>query len=80
MADSPAKKLDFDIVGKENVLHDVTVVKDVELKKPILEIVKKDAKPPAPPTPKELEAEEPLLRENPNRFVLFPIKYHEVSP
>ena len=27
----------------------------------------------------ENEAEEPLLVENPNRFVLFPIKYHEVS-
>jgi ribonucleoside-diphosphate reductase subunit M2 len=24
------------------------------------------------------EADEPLLQENPNRFVLFPIKYHEV--
>jgi ribonucleoside-diphosphate reductase subunit M2 len=25
------------------------------------------------------EADEPLLQENPQRFVLFPIKYHEVS-
>ncbi|KAJ8607527.1 hypothetical protein MRB53_040237 [Persea americana] len=25
-----------------------------------------------------LRDSEPLLRENPNRFVLFPIKYHEV--
>ena len=32
----------------------------------------------APPTIKELEAQEPLLQENPHRFVLFPIKYHEV--
>lgn len=32
----------------------------------------------APPTVKQLEAEEPLLQENPHRFVLFPIKYHEV--
>lgn len=24
------------------------------------------------------EADEPLLQENPNRFVVFPIKYHEV--
>lgn len=29
-------------------------------------------------TIKSDEADEPLLRENPNRFVLFPIKYHEV--
>ena len=28
---------------------------------------------------KEDEADEPLLQENPHRFVLFPIKYHEVS-
>lgn len=24
------------------------------------------------------EEEEPILKENPNRFVLFPIKYHSV--
>lgn len=29
-------------------------------------------------TIKSDEADEPLLRENPNRFVLFPIRYHEV--
>ncbi|KAJ1929847.1 Ribonucleotide-diphosphate reductase (RNR), small subunit [Tieghemiomyces parasiticus] len=27
---------------------------------------------------RKLEAEEPILKANPNRFVLFPIKYHEV--
>lgn len=27
---------------------------------------------------KDFEADEPLLRENGQRFVLFPIKYHEV--
>ncbi|KAI1000599.1 Ribonucleoside-diphosphate reductase small chain [Podosphaera aphanis] len=27
---------------------------------------------------KPAEADEPLLQENPNRFVLFPIKYHEI--
>lgn len=32
------------------------------------------------PTLRPEEADEPLLRENPNRFVLFPIKYHEVRP
>lgn len=30
------------------------------------------------PTIKELEAEEPILQENPHRFVLFPLKYHEI--
>lgn len=29
-------------------------------------------------TIKKEEAHEPLLQENPHRFVLFPIKYHEV--
>ena len=27
---------------------------------------------------KDTEADEPILQENPQRFVLFPIKYHEV--
>lgn len=31
------------------------------------------------PTLHKDEAIEPILQENPNRFVLFPIKYHEVS-
>ncbi|CAG8957133.1 hypothetical protein HYFRA_00009334 [Hymenoscyphus fraxineus] len=30
------------------------------------------------PTIKPEEADEPLLQENPNRFVIFPIKYHEI--
>jgi len=30
------------------------------------------------PTAKPDEVDEPLLQENPNRFVLFPIKYDEV--
>lgn len=33
---------------------------------------------PVAATIKEDEAIEPILQENPNRFVLFPIKYHEV--
>lgn len=31
------------------------------------------------PTIKLEEMDEPLLQDNPQRFVLFPIKYHEVS-
>lgn len=27
---------------------------------------------------KALEADEPILQENPHRFVLFPLKYHEI--
>ena len=47
----------------------------IAAKKPIVEEVtvhQEVAK--AAPTIKELEAEEPLLQENPNRFVLFPLK------
>ena len=79
MADSPVKKLSFEPVGKENVHHDAPVMDDLNLKKPHLEVVKKEEKPPVAPTIKPSEADEPLLQKNPHRFVLFPIKYHEVG-
>lgn len=71
MSDSPVKKLNF--AGKENAPAadiDATVTKPAE--KPV-------QAPKTVPTIQELEASEPLLQENPHRFVLFPIKYHEVS-
>ena len=85
MNDSPAKKLDFAAMDKENIpapaepvaLEPATL--EPELKKPVTDIVK-----PAPEalkvaaTIKATEVDEPLLQENPQRFVLFPIKYHEV--
>ena len=37
-----------------------------------------EAKHSVAPTLKGEEVNEPLLQENPNRFVLFPIRYHEV--
>lgn len=49
--------------------------------KPVVEVTKveeKQAKPAVAPGIKPEEADEPLLQENPQRFVLFPIKYHEV--
>lgn len=70
MSDSPAKKLDFGSVGKENVPASVkvdAVEKPVEKTLTKIEAIK------------ALEATEPLLQENPHRFVMFPIKYHEVS-
>lgn len=79
MEDSPAKKLNFEPHDKENAQPDLRIVDDLDLKKPQLDLVKPKAKPVAAPTMKELEAEEPLLKENPHRFVMFPIKYHEVS-
>jgi ribonucleoside-diphosphate reductase subunit M2 len=79
--ESPVKKIDF--AGKENAPFNADAPVEVEvkvevesLKKPVetKEVEKTVAK-----SAKELDAEEPLLQENPNRFVLFPIKYHEVS-
>lgn len=73
MSDSPVKKLDFESTAdKENVFKPIVGIPD---------IVEDDApaKPTTAPTIKDEEAHEPLLQENPHRFVLFPIKYHDVS-
>jgi ribonucleoside-diphosphate reductase subunit M2 len=71
MSDSPAKKLDFASADKENVYRPIVGIPDLE---------EDDAplKPTTAPTIKEEEAHEPLLQENAQRFVLFPIKYHSV--
>lgn len=76
MGDSPLKKIDFSVANKENCEVAVPIVGIPEL-----DIPKPDASPLKPnvaATIKEEEAHEPLLQENPQRFVLFPIKYHEV--
>ena len=81
MGDSPLKKPSYEAVGKENIPEATalpTKVVNIEIKKPIVEVTKKDDKPAVAPSIKAGEASEPLLQENPNRFVLFPIKYHEV--
>ena len=70
MADGPVKKLSFDTAGKENLQE--TTAQVHEATKLVTE------KPAVAPTIKPEEADEPLLQENPHRFVLFPIKYHEV--
>lgn len=75
--DSPIKKPNFDS-GKENspavVDASATTLVKSTLEKPVVQEAPKVA-----PGIKEMEANEPLLQENPHRFVLFPIKYHEVS-
>ena len=82
MGDSPAKKLNFEPVDKENLPPTIPppVLDDLELKKPLVQVydTKKGVTPAVAPTIKPEEADEPLLQENPHRFVLFPIKYHEV--
>lgn len=74
MNDSPVKKLNFG--GKENAPINVSVDNDcVETKKPAPAEVDLSL---VAPTIRPEEMDEPLLRANPQRFVLFPIKYHEV--
>ncbi|KAI4204556.1 MAG: hypothetical protein LQ350_001106 [Teloschistes chrysophthalmus] len=78
MSDSPAKKLNFDVSDKENMQHDIPIIDDLDVKKPQTDLVKPESKPAVAPGIKAEEADEPLLQENPQRFVLFPIKYHEI--
>ena len=80
MNDSPAKKLNFDALGKENVAHDVLATDSLDIIKPVVDDIKPEEKAAftVAAAVKAEEANEPLLQENPHRFVLFPIKYHEV--
>ncbi|KAL2053612.1 hypothetical protein ABVK25_006265 [Lepraria finkii] len=82
MGNSPAKKLNFETVGKENVPIEIPapIMDELDLKKPLVEAfdAKKEEKAAVASTIKPEEADEPLLQENPHRFVLFPIKYHEI--
>lgn len=74
MSDSPAKKLNFSSADKENVFMPIVGIPNIEDPEDALE----DKTPTVAPTIKPEEAYEPLLQENPQRFVLFPIKYHEI--
>lgn len=74
---SPLAKLDFKQEDKENKQQEAPVVVDLHLEKASAEVVK-EVEPVATATIKPSEADEPILKENPHRFVLFPIKYHEV--
>lgn len=79
MEDSPSKKLNFESIGKENTLQESPIVDDIDLKKPQLDLAKMEEKPSTALSIKAMEAEEPILKENPHRFVMFPIRYHEVG-
>jgi ribonucleoside-diphosphate reductase subunit M2 len=79
--ESPVKKVLFSTqADKENTLDSRYESDEVAVPiKGIPMITDEPAKQPeVAPTLKEEEASEPILQENPNRFVLFPIKYHEV--
>lgn len=75
--ESPVKKLNFNASDKEN--QPLANAPTDEIKKPlVLEEAKREDKVAVASGIKAEETDEPLLMENPNRFVLFPIKYHEV--
>ncbi|KAJ4331822.1 Ribonucleotide-diphosphate reductase (RNR), small subunit [Didymella glomerata] len=75
MSDSPVKKIDFSSADKENTYKPIVGIPDLE-DDAADEVEKKFHS--VAPTIKPEEASEPILQENPNRFVLFPIKYHDV--
>lgn len=72
--DSPIKKLNFDASNKENQALDESTIAAMTNKEKVVETKKDEVK----VAKKSEEIDEPLLQENPHRFVLFPIKYHEV--
>lgn len=74
---SPPKKPIFTPVAEYDSDKPVPLVGLPELSKPEADAVAA-AETSVASTIKSEEADEPLLRENGNRFVLFPIKYHEV--
>ena len=82
--ESPVKKLDFNTADKENAPLDeaaiASLANEMDSIKPTTQETKVEEKPDVvvARTIKPEEADEPLLQENPQRFVLFPIKYHEV--
>ena len=76
MGDSPAKKLDFTVENKENSGVAVPVAGIPDIPEPVE--AKDESAPSVASTIKPHEANEPLLQENPQRFVLFPIQHHDV--
>jgi ribonucleoside-diphosphate reductase subunit M2 len=79
--ESPVKKLDFNASNKENAPFDAdlaTLEAEIDANHQQTSMEKKAPSAAVAPTIKPSEADEPLLQENPQRFVLFPIKYHEI--
>lgn len=76
--ESPVKQPTFVLSeDKENAIASDEIAVPVKGIPMMDEPVKAEA-PSTASTIKKEEAIEPLLQENPHRFVLFPIKYHEV--
>ncbi|KAL7941939.1 ribonucleotide reductase [Trichoderma barbatum] len=83
--ESPVKKISFNAANKENQPLDESALESLAKQmddnhKPTeaVKAEKEEAKPTAVATIKPDEIDEPILQENPQRFVLFPLKYHEI--
>ncbi|KAL7956587.1 ferritin-like superfamily [Trichoderma compactum] len=81
--ESPVKKINFDAANKENQPLDESALESLarqmdDSHKPTETLKKEETKAAVAPTIKPDEIDEPILQENPQRFVLFPIKYHEI--
>ncbi|KAK7737017.1 Ribonucleotide-diphosphate reductase (RNR), small subunit [Cytospora paraplurivora] len=79
--DSPVKKLDLGVANKENDFQDPTIAtlaQDLDTKHAATKEVGKPQEPEKTSALKPEELDEPILRENPHRFVMFPIQYHEI--
>lgn len=77
--ESPVKKLDLGVANKENDPDVATIAQEMDAKHAATkETVKEEEDPAKIPDLRPDELDEPILRENPQRFVLFPIQYHEV--
>lgn len=83
--ESPVKKISFNASDKENQpLDDASLetlanqMDDTHKPTETAKVDKSENKPGVAPAIKPDEVDEPILQENPQRFVLFPIKYHEV--
>ncbi|KAM0259434.1 hypothetical protein ACHAQJ_003328 [Trichoderma viride] len=82
--ESPVKKINFNAANKENQPLDDAALESLaqqmdENHKPaetLKKVEKEEIKPSTAVTVKP--EDEPILQENPQRFVLFPIKYHEI--
>lgn len=79
--DSPVKKLDLGLANKENDFQDpaiASLAQDLDTKHATKDVVKAPEEAARNGGLLDNEQDEPILRENPQRFVMFPIQYHEV--
>ncbi|KAF2773175.1 hypothetical protein EJ03DRAFT_324217 [Teratosphaeria nubilosa] len=77
--ESPVKRLDFQSEADKENIHMRYESDEVAVPiKGIPELPEEEKEPSVAPGIKDDEAVEPILQENPQRFVLFPIKYHEI--